>query len=318
VVADIRSGIAELYSLDNGYEVVLGLGGATAFWDAAVFGLISQRSQHLVLGEFSAKFAAVVGGAPHLDAPDVRTAEPGSAPSPDASVEVDVFALIHNETSTGVMPPIARPERPQALVLVDATSAAGAVEVDLKATDAYYFSPQKAFGSDGGLYLAIMSPAAIERVASLGESRWTPPFLSLALAIENSRQNQTYNTPALATLHLLRSQLRWMRDNGGLSWAAQRAATSSAIVYQWAESSDFADAFVADPALRSTTTVTVDLDDAVPATAVTDVLRRHGVVDIDGYRKLGRNQLRIATFPNIEPEDVARLIAAIDYVVGAM
>lgn len=317
-MADIRAGLSDLYALDPAYEVVLGVGGATAFWDAAVFALIERRSQHLVLGEFSAKFAAAVAGAPHLDMPDIRSADYGSAPVVDASADVDTFALIHNETSTGVMLPIARPDRPGALVLVDATSAAGAVEIDPAEADAYYFSPQKAFGSEGGLWIAIMSPAAVDRVSSLAASRWAPSSISLAEAIANSRQNQTYNTPALATLHLLRSQLHWMAEHGGLSWAADRARRSSGIVYAWADGSDYASSFVVDEALRSTTTVTVDLDETVPAALVSDVLRRHGVVDIDGYRKLGRNQLRIATFPNIASNDVARLTAAIDFVVGLL
>jgi phosphoserine aminotransferase len=314
VVADIRAGLADLYALAAEYEVVLGVGGATAFWDAAVFGLIERRSQHLVLGEFSAKFAAAVSGAPHLEAPEIRAAEPGTAPAADAGADVDSFALIHNETSTGVMPPIERPARPGALVLVDATSAAGAVQLDATQVDAYYFSLQKAFGSEGGLWVALMSPLALERAASLAGRRWVPPSLSFSEAIANSRQNQTYNTPALATLHLMRSQLRWMAGNGGLPWAADRARRSSSIVYAWAERSGFASPFVADEALRSTTTVTVDLEEWLPASLVCDVMRRHGIVDIEGYRKLGRNQLRIATFPNVAPEDVERLTAAIDFV----
>jgi len=315
VVADIRAGLTELYALPDGYEVVLGVGGTTVFWDAAIFGLIIHRSQHTTYGEFSAKFATAVTGAPHLASPDVREAEPASASVPDPSVDVDTFALIHNETSTGVMVQIARPLRPNTLVLVDATSAAGAVTVDPTAFDAYYFAPQKAFGSDGGLWLALLSPAAIDRIADLNASRWSPPSIALQIAVDNSRLNQTYNTPALATLFLLRDQLRWMADQGGLAWAAARSRRSAAHLYGWAERSEVATPFVTDVALRSTTTVTIDLDPAVDADAVAALLAANGIFDIGGYRKLGRNQLRIATFPAIDPGDIERLTGAIEFVM---
>lgn len=315
VVAAIRSGLRELYALPDDYEVALGVGGATVFWDAAVFGLITRRSQHLVCGEFSSKFAAVAAGAPHLLDPIIRESEPGTAPTVDAGAEGDALALIHNETSTGVMLPIDRPQTGDWLVLVDGTSAAGAVPVDPGAFDAYYFSPQKAFASDGGLWLALVSPTAAERARRLAAQRWVPPTLDIGLALDNSAKDQTYNTPALATLFLLREQIDWMLDNGGLEWTSTRSAASARHVYDWAEQADFATPYVADPAVRSTTTVTVDLVDEIPVSDVSTVLREHGIVDVGGYRKLGRNQLRIATFPSIDPADVARLTACIDYIV---
>lgn len=316
VVADVRAGLRELYGLPNGYEVALGIGGATLFWDAAVFGLIESRSQHLVCGEFSAKFAAVAANAPHLLDPVVREAPPGSAPTVDDGADDDTLALIHNETSTGVMMPVRRPAGGERLVVVDATSAAGAAPVDPLDFDAYYFSPQKAFASEGGLWLALLSPAAVERISRLREARWAPPTLDLAVAVENAAKDQTYNTPALATLFLLREQIRWMLDNGGLEWTSGRSTRSARHIYAWAERSEYAAPFVTDPALRSTTTVTVDVTDDIPVAEIGGVLRDHGVVDIEGYRKLGRNQLRIATFPSIDPEDVARLTACIDFVVA--
>ncbi len=319
VVGDIRRGLAEMYALPDGYEVVLGVGGATAFWDAAAFGLIERRSQHLVFGEFSSKFASVVAAAPHLDDPEVIEAEPGTHPVAAASGGVDLYGLTHNETSTGVMMPVTRPAGTSGLVAVDATSAAGAIPVNPHQFDAYYFSPQKAFGSEGGLWVALVSPAAVERIEQLDSGdRWIPPFLSLYLALDNSRKDQTYNTPALATLSLLRHSIRRMLDGGGLSWATDRSTRSSSTIYGWADASSFAEPFVADPAQRSITVATIDLSEDVSADTVEAVLRRNGIVDTFGYRKLGRNQLRIACFPNIDPDDVATLTAAIDYIVGRL
>ncbi|HJF50383.1 MAG TPA: phosphoserine transaminase [Brachybacterium paraconglomeratum] len=319
VVARVRQGLAELFSLPEGYEVVLGNGGSTAFWDVAAYGLIEKRSQHLVLGEFSQKFAAEAAGAPHLAEPEVIRAEPGSCPAPRVSEDVDAYAWPHNETSTGVMVPVARPEgaREDQLVLVDATSVAGAAQVDVSATDAYYFAPQKAFASDGGLWLAILSPAAIERAERLGtaEDRWIPSFLSLTAAIDNSRKDQTLNTPAVATLVLMAEQIEWMLSQGGLAWADSRTRTTSGMLQAWAERRGEITPFVADPAARSQVVTTLDVDDSIDATAITSVLRSHGVVDIEPYRKLGRNQLRIATFPAVDEQDVAALIAVLDHVL---
>lgn len=315
VVEEIRQGLSTLFALPDGYEVVLGVGGTTVFWDCAAFSLIETRSEHLVLGEFSSKFAAVTTGAPHLDDPVVLESQPGTAPVADPAADVDVFAFIHNETSTGVMMPVTRPGDAGGLVLVDATSAAGAMPVDPEDFDVYYFSPQKAFGSEGGLWIALSSPAALDRMQRLATSRWIPPSLDLSKAVEDSRKNQTYNTPGLATLWLLRSQVAWMLEMGGLSWASERSAASSAHIYDWAESSKYAAPFVAEPADRSTTVATIDLDEVVEVAAVAAVLRSNGIVDIEGYRKLGRNQLRIACFPNIETTNVEALTAAIDYVV---
>ncbi len=317
VVRSIRAGISDLYSLPNGYEVLLGVGGATAFWDAAVFGLIHDRSAHFVCGEFSAKFASVASGAPHLHDPVVISAPYGSAPEPRPVEGVDVAAFIHNETSTGVVAPFARLQ--DALVVVDGTSAAGAIPFDVTQIDAYYFSPQKAFGSEGGLWVAIASPNAVERIETIAaSSRWVPPFLSLSTALDNSRKDQTYNTPALATLYLLARQIQAALDAGGLRAVAERSAQSSRHLYDWAEASAFASPFVEAPQLRSPTVVTIDLDISVPAQTVIHVLAAHGIVDIGGYRKLGRNQLRIATFPNIARGDVEALTACIDHVAGAL
>lgn len=319
VVARVRQGLAELFSLPEGYEVVLGNGGSTAFWDVAAYGLIEKRSQHLVLGEFSQKFAAEAAGAPHLAEPEVIRAEPGSCPAPRVSEDVDAYAWPHNETSTGVMVPVARPEgaREDQLVLVDATSVAGAAQVDVSATDAYYFAPQKAFASDGGLWLAILSPAAIERAERLGtaEDRWIPSFLSLTAAIDNSRKDQTLNTPAVATLVLMAEQIEWMLSQGGLAWADSRTRTTSGMLQAWAERRGEITPFVTDPAARSQVVTTLDVDDSIDATAITSVLRAHGIVDIEPYRKLGRNQLRIATFPAVDEQDVAALIAVLDHVL---
>jgi phosphoserine aminotransferase len=317
VVAGIRSGLSELYALEDGYEVVLGVGGATAFWDAAAFGLIADASVHYVCGEFSAKFADVASAAPHLRSPVRVPADPGSAPLPTHPGNADVAAFIHNETSTGVLAPFARIG--DALVVVDATSAAGAIEIDVADVDTYYFSPQKAFGSEGGLWVALMSPAAIARVGEIAASgRWIPPFLSLQGAIDNSRKDQTYNTPALATLYLLERQVRTLIDNGGLAWAHERSSASSGHLYRWAEASSFAEPFVTDRRFRSPTVVTIDLDESVDAGDVSRHLRTNGIVDTESYRKLGRNQLRIASFPTIPTEDIEALTGCIDFIVGAM
>lgn len=312
VVGRIRRGLTELFALPDGYEVLLGNGGATAFWDAAAHRLIERRSQHLSFGEFSSKFAAVVAGAPFLDDPVVIEAPYGERPDPVADPDVDAYALIHNETSTGVMAPVARPAA-EGLVLVDATSGAGGLPVDARHFDAYYFSPQKAFGAEGGLWVALCSPAAIARIES--STRWTPPSLDLQVALENSRKDQTYNTPALATLFLLADQVDWMLGEGGLDWAVARCSESAEAIYGWAEASAVAAPYVTDPANRSTTVATIDLDDTVDAAAVSSVLRANGIVDTESYRKLGRNQLRIALFPNVEPDDVRRLTAAVDWIV---
>ena len=321
LVARVRTGLTELFALPEGYEVVLGNGGSTAFWDVAVFGLIEQRSQHLVLGEFSQKFAAESAGAPHLAEPEVLRADPGSAPQPVASAEVDAYAWPHNETSTGVMVPVRRPEgaTTDQLVLVDATSVAGAAVVDIAETDAYYFAPQKAFASDGGLWLSVLSPAALERAQRLGRdsSRWIPSFLSLTSAIDNSRKNQTLNTPAVATLVLLAEQIEWMLARGGLAWADERTRTTSGMLQNWAAGREEITPFVTDPSARSQVVTTLDMDESIDATAITALLRAHGVVDIEPYRKLGRNQLRIATFPAVGEEDVAALIRVLDHVLDS-
>ncbi|HLI15407.1 MAG TPA: phosphoserine transaminase [Acidimicrobiales bacterium] len=321
VVGRIRSGLAELFSLPDGYEVVLGNGGSTAFWDVATFCLIERRSQHCSFGEFSAKFAAAAQAAPHLEAPDVLVAPAGTHPVPVADPAVDAYALTHNETSTGVQMPVRRPLDPSGapaagLVLVDATSGAGGLRVDVREADAYYFAPQKCFASDGGLWIALLSPAAIERCEALrAAKRFVPAFLDLAIAIENSRANQTYNTPALATLFLLAAQIDWMNEHGGLEWAASRSDRSAEVLYGWAERSEYARPFVDKPDERSHVVGTVDFVDAVDAAAVAKALRANGVVDTEPYRKLGRNQLRVGLFPAVDPADVEALTACIDYVV---
>lgn len=317
LVGRVRAGLAELLGAPDGYEVVLGNGGATAFWDAATFGLVTDRAQVCSFGEFGAKFADAVAAAPFLAEPDVRTAPPGSAVLPEAADGVTTYAFPQNETSTGVAVPVTRPAGADddALVLVDATSAAGGVAVDLAQTDAYYFAPQKSFASDGGLWLAVLSPAAVARAERLAAERWTPAFLSLATAVEASRKDQTLNTPAVATLVLLAEQVEWLLAQGGLAWAADRAATSSGHVYRWAAEREWATPFVTDPALRSPVVATVDLDPAIDAPTVCRVLRAHGVVDVEPYRKLGRNQVRIACFPAIEPDDVLALTRCVDHVV---
>ena len=319
LVGRVRSGLGDLFSLPDGYEIVLGNGGATAFWDAAAAWLVRDRALHLVYGEFSRKFSSVTAGAPFLSDPIVIEAEPGGAPAPEGRDGVDVIAWAHNETSTGVMVPVERPAGAgDALVLVDGTSGAGGLPVDLRETDAYYFAPQKAFGSDGGLWLAALSPAAVSRIEELDGSsdRWQPQFLSLKTALDNSRKDQTYNTPALATLILLADQLEWMLAGGGLEFCVDRTRASSTHLYGWAESGDFAAPFVTDPALRSLVVGTIDFDDSIDAAAVAATLRTNGIVDVEPYRKLGRNQLRVAMFPAVEPSDVEALTACVDWVIG--
>jgi phosphoserine aminotransferase len=316
LVAEVRSGLAQLFSLPDGYEVVLGNGGTTAFWEAACAWLVRSRGLHLTYGEFSQKFAKATAAAPFLADPIVVEADPGDAPAPLADPAADVIAWAHNETSTGVMVPVARPASAgDALVLVDATSGAGGLPVDVAEADAYYFAPQKAFGADGGLWLALLSPAAIARVEELDGAgdRWQPAFLSLQTALENSRKEQTYNTPALATLILLADQVEWMLTNGGLEWCVERTGDSSGRLYGWAERGELATPFVADPAKRSLVVGTIDFAEAVDAAALAKVLRANGIVDVEPYRKLGRNQLRIGLFPSVEPDDVSALTACIDW-----
>ncbi len=319
LVGEIRAGLAELFSLPDGYEVVLGNGGATAFWDAAAFGLVERRALHLAFGEFSKKFASVTAGAPFLDEPTVLSADPGDAPDP-AAIEghgEDLIGWAHNETSTGVMTPILRPsDAGDALIAIDATSGAGGLPVEVAQTDAYYFAPQKGFAADGGLWIALLSPAAQARVESLHASeRWIPEFLSLHTALENSRKDQTYNTPAVATLFLLADQLEWMLSSGGLDWCVSRTRASSEHLYAWAESGEHTTPFVADRAKRSLVVGTIDFDDTIDAAALAATLRANGIVDVEPYRKLGRNQLRIGMFPAIETEDVQALTACIDWVL---
>jgi phosphoserine aminotransferase len=317
-VARLRRGLAELLRAPDGYEVILSNGGTTAFWDAATFGLIRDRAQFATFGEFGTKFAKAAKDAPFLGEPTVRKAEPGTAATLQAEAGVDAYGIPQNETSTGVIVPVRRVSGADegALLLVDATSAAGAVEVDLAQTDVYYFAPQKALGSDGGLWIALMSPAALARIEEIKASgRWIPAFLDLATAVEQSRLEQTYNTPALATIFLAAEQVEWFLANGGLSWAAKRTEESAGILYGWAERSAVATPFVADPALRSPVVATIDFDSTVDAAALAKTLRANGIIDTEPYRKLGRNQLRIALFPAIDPADVEALTASIDYVV---
>jgi phosphoserine aminotransferase len=318
LVRRAREGLAALFRLPDGYQVVLGNGGTTAFWDIAAFGLVSERSSHLSFGEFSSKFAKVTAGAPWLASPAVIESEPGTHPQPRAEAGVDAYALTHNETSTGVAMPIRRVPGadPGALVLVDATSGAGGLPVDVSETDVYYFAPQKCFGSDGGLWIALMSPAALERAAAIaGSGRYIPEFFSLPIAIDNSGKLQTYNTPAVATLFLLAEQVEWMLGHGGLEWTTARTADSSSRLYTWADKSPYAMPFVADPAQRSQVVGTIDFADQVDAATVAATLRANGIVDTEPYRKLGRNQLRIAMFPAVDPADVEALTACVDYVV---
>jgi len=320
VVKRVREGLTSLFNLPEGYEVILGNGGSTAFWDIATFGLIQDRSQHLVFGEFSSKFASAAKEAPFLGEPTVIKAEPGSHPVSVAEAGIDVYALTHNETSTGVGMPIIRPAGTDgALVLVDATSAAGGLMVEAQEFDTYYFAPQKSFASDGGLWIAIMSPAAIARAEQIKASgRWVPAFFDLGIAIENSRLDQTYNTPALVTLMLLAEQIEWMNANGGLSFAAGRSTASADILYSWAEKTSYTTPFVADPAMRSKVVGTINFDDAIDATLISAALRANGIVDTEPYRKLGKNQLRIGMFPAVDPSDVEALTKCIDHVVAAL
>ena len=317
VVAGIRSGLRELFSLPDDYEVLLGVGGSTLFWDAASFGLVDRRSTHLVLGEFSSKFAQVARAAPHLDDPQICETAPGETPIRPDPVDGDVYAYPHNETSTGVVVDVHRP-RGNALVVVDGTSAAGGIQVDPRAFDVYYFAPQKCLASEGGLWLALCAPEALERIDRIKRTRWMPATLDLSIAVENSRLDQTYNTPALATLFLLEHQLRWMLENGGLEFAAGRSDRSAAIMYGWADGHNYATPFVKDTAHRSPVTATIDFDERVDAAALAAALRANGIVDVEPYRKLGRNQLRIALFPAIEPDDVATLTHAIDFLLERM
>ncbi|MGK5499658.1 phosphoserine transaminase [Streptomyces sp. URMC 125] len=317
LVGRVREGVKELFRLPEGYEVVLGNGGSTAFWDIATHGLIESKSQHLSFGEFSSKFAKAAKLAPWLAEPSVVSSDPGTHPLPRAEAGVDVYALTHNETSTGVAMPIERPAGADegALVLVDATSGAGGLPVDVAETDVYYFAPQKSFAADGGLWIGVFSPAALERAERIAAGdRHIPAFFDLPTAIDNSRKNQTYNTPAVATLFLLADQLEWINGRGGLEWAVSRTADSSSRLYGWAEKSEFATPFVTDPAQRSQVVGTIDFAEGVDASAIAKVLRANGVVDTEPYRKLGRNQLRVAMFPAVEPADVEALTACVDYV----
>jgi phosphoserine aminotransferase len=321
LVHRVRDGLSTLFSLPDGYEVVLGNGGATAFWDAAAYGLVRERAQHLTFGEFGSKFADVTTGAPFLGEPVVLKAEPGTAPALRPEPGVDAYAWPHNETSTGVMAPVVRPNGTDegALTLVDATSGAGGLPVDVSQADVYYFAPQKNFGADGGLWLGLFSPAALARVAEIaGSGRWIPPSLDLATAVDNSTKDQTYNTPAVGTLWLLADQIEWINSNGGLDWAVSRTTDSSSRLYAWAEKSPYATPFVTDPALRSLVVGTIDFADSIDAAAVAKVLRANGIVDTEPYRKLGRNQLRIGMFPAVDPDDVEALTACIDAVVDKL
>jgi phosphoserine aminotransferase len=323
LVGRIREGLRDLFALPDGYEVVLGNGGTTAFWDAATAGLVRERALHLAYGEFSSKFASCTRGAPFLADPIVIDAPPGDAPEPAADPAADVIAWAHNETSTGVMVPVARPAQAgEALVLIDATSGAAGLPVDVHEADAYYFAPQKGFASDGGLWLAVLSPRALERIErieserpSIGPQRWIPDFLSLKTALENSIKDQTYNTPAIATLLLLADQLDWMLEQGGLPVMVSRTTDSSTRLYEWAEGHSHATPFVTDPAKRSLVVGTIDFDEQVDAAELAGTLRANGIVDVEPYRKLGRNQLRVAMFPATDPHDVQALTACIDYVL---
>lgn len=318
LVGEVRSGLRDFFNAPDGYEVIMGVGGSTAFWDVASFGLVEKKAQHLSFGEFGSKFASATNNAPFLDASSIITATPGTRPVSSAEAGVDVYAWPQNETSTGVAAPVKRVAGADdgALVLVDATSAAGGLHVDVSESDVYYFAPQKNFASDGGLWLGLFSPAALERAARIAATdRWVPDFLNLKTAIDNSLVNQTYNTPALSTLVTLNEQVKWLNANGGLDFASQRTADSAGRLYSWAEASSVATPFVVNPEDRSNVIVTIDFDDSVDATAVAKVLRANGIVDTEPYRKLGRNQLRVATFVAIEPDDVTALTKCIDYVI---
>ncbi|WP_404289296.1 phosphoserine transaminase [Glutamicibacter arilaitensis] len=318
LVASVQDGLKKMFSAPEGYEVLLGVGGATAFWDAAAFSLVRNKAQHLSFGEFGSKFAKATDKAPFLAASSIITSEPGSVPSPVAEADVDLYAWPHNETSTGSAAPVKRVSgaNEDSLMVIDATSAAGGLDVDLSQTDVYYFAPQKNFASDGGLWVAFASPAAIARIEEIAATdRWIPDFLNLKTALDNSLKNQTYNTPSLTTLVSLNEQIRWINSNGGLKWAAARTAESAGQIYAWAEASKVATAYVANPDHRSNVIATIDFDDSVDAAAISKALRANGVVDVEPYRKLGRNQLRIATFVAIDPKDVAALLTSIDYVI---
>ncbi|WP_340686602.1 phosphoserine transaminase [Amycolatopsis coloradensis] len=317
LVGRVRAGLSELFSLPEGYEVVLGNGGTTAFWDAAAFGLVRERAQHFTYGEFSSKFATVTKGAPFLADPIVVKADPGGAPEIAYEAGADLVGWAHNETSTGVAVPVRRPEGSEgALVAIDATSGAGGLPVKAEDFDVYYFAPQKSFASDGGLWIALASPAAVERIGEIGASdRWIPEFLSLTTALDNSRKDQTYNTPAVSTLFLLADQIEWMNSNGGLEWTTSRTRDSSTRLYEWAEKTSYTTPFVSDPSLRSQVVGTIDFADEVDAAAVAKVLRANGIVDTEPYRKLGRNQLRVGLFPAIDPDDITKLTQSIEYVV---
>ena len=319
LVGKVREGLADLFSLPEGYEIILGNGGSTAFWDIAAFGLVRQRAQHLAFGEFSAKFGSVTQKAPFLGDSTIIKGEPGTLPMPSAEAGIDVYAWAHNETSTGVMAPVNRVEGADegALVLIDATSGAGGLALDVAESDVYYFGPQKCFGADGGLWLAAFSPAALARADEIAASgRWVPDFFSLPTAISNSRLNQTYNTPAVSTLALLANQIDWINEHGGLDWAVRRTTDSSSRLYAWAEATAYTSPFVADPSARSLVVGTIDFTDEVDAASVAKVLRANGVVDVEPYRKLGRNQLRVGMFPAVDPDDISKLISSIDYVVS--
>ena len=321
LVGSVRQGLSQFFQAPDGYEVILGVGGSTAFWDVAAFGLVERKAQHLSFGEFGSKFAAATNKAPFLEPSSIIKAEPGTRPAPAAEAGVDVYAWPQNETSTGVAAPVKRvPGADEgSLVLVDATSAAGGLAVDVAETDVYYFAPQKNFASDGGLWLGLFSPAALERAARIKASdRWIPDFLDLQTAIDNSLLNQTYNTPALATLVTLDAQVQWLNASGGLDFAAKRTADSAGRIYDWAEASDYATPYVINPEDRSNVIATIDFDDSIDASAIAKVLRANGIVDTEPYRKLGRNQLRIATFVAIEPDDITALLASIDYVVAEL
>ena len=317
LVGSVREGVAELFTLPDGYEVILGNGGSTLFWDMAVFSLIEHRSAHASFGEFSAKFAAAATAAPHLKDPEVVTAPVGSVALPSAVDDADAYAWAHNETSTGAMAPVERVAGadPDALVLIDGTSAAGGVAVHIVQTDAYYFAPQKSLGSDGGLWLALLSPTALERAAKIAaDGRWIPEILSLTTAIDNSRKNQTLNTPAIATLFMLDNQLQWLNEQGGLKFAVSRTDDSASRIYPWADASPYAAPFVSDPQFRSPVVATIDFE-GVDAAAIAKILRANGIVDTEPYRKLGRNQLRVGMFPNVEPDDISRLCRCVDWVI---
>lgn len=318
LVRRVREGLSTFFALPEGYEVTLGNGGSTCFWDIAAFNLVRETAQHLAFGEFSSKFAAVTTKAPFLADSSVITGEPGTLPAPRAEAGVDAYAWPHNETSTGVMAPVRRVEGADegALLLIDATSGAGGLPVDITQVDAYYFAPQKSFASDGGLWLAVLSPAALARVEQIRSSgRWIPDFLDLTTAIDNSRKDQTYNTPAVATLAMLAEQVEWLNAQGGLAWATARTADSSGRLYDWAARTAYTTPFVADPQARSRVVATIDLDQAVDAAAVAKTLRANGIVDVEPYRKLGRNQVRVAMFPAVDPDDVQALTRCVDFVV---